>query len=1419
MWKLSTLVLTFPALCLVNTAVYAQSITAAPDGTGTIIQHNGNTYSITGGTPAGTNLFHSFQQFGLNQGEIANFLSDPTVANIFGRVVGGDPSIIDGLIQANPNLYLMNPAGIVFGANASLNVGGDFFATTADQICFEGGCFDSVGLNDYSVLAGSPTTLGFLQSQPGGLINAGTLTVQKGKSIHLSGGTVVNLGQVVTPGGMATVAAIPGERQVRLNSPGSLLSLEVTDEVLANGINPFLLPELLAGTPGNLNAKVIDAPLGNVVIEGEIAAEQIDLYAAGQVTPSDVDLIQGDTRVTRFSESGENPEQAVFIDARVDSPEDLLFGAEAGMVSQIIERDEDGVAVISEQLTVISEAVGELESVAIVAEGNVGNFWLGSEWLTAENIGDYQAGLAQWGGALASDADILLYSCFTALGATGEALVDGIASMVGADVAASVDVTGSVNYGGNWELEHNIGSIETENPFTPEIVDNWEGKLTTITVTNLNNTGSGSLRDAIQYNAMNGDFITFHPNLVGTLTLAGEDRRIDGELDWQQENITLDADSRIRFSGNGNSRFAYITANNATIKNSVITNSNSANRNQGGAIRHTSPGGKLIIENSIISGNTATVNGGGIYSTGGSISLINSTISGNLAASGVANGIYSQTGSIAISSTGDFDLIDSIVTQPNSSINITANNINVFTSIQSRGGDISLYAKNKITAFNSDNSISSNGLSGGDINIFAESDINIRNVTAFATAGDGGNISITSANGSINTTSGGSQGLIDSSSLGGDAGNISIQAPGTITVGTAFAEAPNGSGGNLGVNSSSLVRFIGAEQSLSGSPGVSASTASDVAGGSITIRHGGQGIVTFTVGDSSINGSAGLLTTGNIFANQTISPVSSFLFDYSQGGISILSTNQPLIDPNPIPGSNPTALEFNGQSPAELFVKIIGDRLGAVTHINQETGEVTWLIPDEPIGLTGEIEIAPINIQQLDELLEGEYEDYIGEEIDEEEEGITLANIQETLRIIQAETGTNPVIIYAIIGTDRYDVENIELNPDAIAGDIDDLSPEEIANLKEKQIRALDNAGLGKYLELILVSPEDQLIRKIVPEATVTVLTDEIDNFTSALHNTKNHDYLAPAQQLHTWLIAPLESELQGLNVDTLIFAMSSGLRTLPLAALHNPQTNRFLIEDYSLGMIPSVSLTNSNYQPLHNTPILAMGAAKVPSHQRALPVVPTELNLISALHPESEQFQDTAFTLPNLAAQSRNHTQPIIHLASHAEFAGGQANDQRYNKIHFYDQPVRFDDLRSLGWHTDPQIELLVLSACQTALGDPHAELGFAGLAIQTGVKSALASLWQVDDLGTLGLMSSFYAHLNDPAITIKAEALRQAQLALLRGEIHIEQGRLNGIAPILEDDDNLPGIALPSAYAGHSFDLSHPFYWSAFTFVGSPW
>ncbi|NET58419.1 MAG: CHAT domain-containing protein, partial [Symploca sp. SIO2E6] len=126
-----------------------------------------------------------------------------------------------------------------------------------------------------------------------------------------------------------------------------------------------------------------------------------------------------------------------------------------------------------------------------------------------------------------------------------------------------------------------------------------------------------------------------------------------------------------------------------------------------------------------------------------------------------------------------------------------------------------------------------------------------------------------------------------------------------------------------------------------------------------------------------------------------------------------------------------------------------------------------------------------------------------------------------------------------------------------------------------------------------------------------------------------------------------------------------------------------------------------------------------------------------------------------------------------------------------------------------DPPVSLLVLSACRTAVGNDEAELGFAGLAVQAGVSTAMGSLWYVSDEGTLGLMTKFYEELKQ--IPVKAEALRQTQLAMLKGEVRIEDGQL------IVDNERIP---LPPELAQlPDKDFSHPYYWSAFTLIGNPW
>ncbi|MGK7923894.1 MAG: filamentous hemagglutinin N-terminal domain-containing protein, partial [Spirulina sp.] len=175
----------------------AQSIVSAPDRAGTLIQQNGNIYTITGGTRSGFNLFHSFQEFGLTPNEIADFISHPEINNILGRVVGGNLSIVEGLIRLSggeSNLYLVNEAGWIFTRGARLDVPRSFGVSTANHIGFENGFFKASGMNDYTTLIGNPTGLFFDTMQPGIIVNGGDLAVNEGENIYAIAGSVFSTG-------------------------------------------------------------------------------------------------------------------------------------------------------------------------------------------------------------------------------------------------------------------------------------------------------------------------------------------------------------------------------------------------------------------------------------------------------------------------------------------------------------------------------------------------------------------------------------------------------------------------------------------------------------------------------------------------------------------------------------------------------------------------------------------------------------------------------------------------------------------------------------------------------------------------------------------------------------------------------------------------------------------------------------------------------------------------------------------------------------------------------------------------------------------------------------------------------------------------------------------------------------------------
>ncbi|NJL88678.1 MAG: CHAT domain-containing protein [Coleofasciculaceae cyanobacterium SM2_1_6] len=424
----------------------------------------------------------------------------------------------------------------------------------------------------------------------------------------------------------------------------------------------------------------------------------------------------------------------------------------------------------------------------------------------------------------------------------------------------------------------------------------------------------------------------------------------------------------------------------------------------------------------------------------------------------------------------------------------------------------------------------------------------------------------------------------------------------------------------------------------------------------------------------------------------------------------------------------------------------------------------------------------------LENYFQLDFAQYLGRTLPALEGSYRLATVQEQLNEITEVTGAKPALIYVFFapqeGTNNF--SSLGLSAQSLETQIDRPNRD------------------NDPLEVILVTGKTAPLRVQLPGTTRRQVLTVANNFRSEVTNFRSPSgYLDHAQQMYQWLIAPLKAELQKQGINNLIFLMDTGLRSTPLAAMHDGKG--FIVEEYSLGLMPNFNLTDPNYYALEGSQVLAMGATTFgDSGLSPLPAVSLELNAIERLW-QGAKFLNETFTLNNLIQQRQNYSFQMIHLATHGRFSPG---DRSNSFIQLWDRRLGMNQLDQLNWG-NPPVELLVLSACETALGDRDAELGFAGLAVNAGVRSTLASLWNVSDIATLGLMTNFYEQLR--VKKTKSEALQQAQLAMLRGEVRLRGGNLvtpQGTFPLNEE---LQGLGDRS--------LRHPYFWSGFTMVGNPW
>lgn len=358
----------------------------------------------------------------------------------------------------------------------------------------------------------------------------------------------------------------------------------------------------------------------------------------------------------------------------------------------------------------------------------------------------------------------------------------------------------------------------------------------------------------------------------------------------------------------------------------------------------------------------------------------------------------------------------------------------------------------------------------------------------------------------------------------------------------------------------------------------------------------------------------------------------------------------------------------------------------------------------------------------------------------------------------------------AHIETDAHRIQMLLLETRALleqlkAAELQDYFQDRcVANFKAKSIGLEEITQHTAVLYPVLLPDRTELLvefadglRQFVIPVGNEQLNDEIHDFRKKLEKRTTFQYLRPARQLYHWLISPILAELHQHQIDTLVIVPDGALRNIPLAALNDDQ--RYLIEEFAVATTPGLSLTDPHALPAEHLQVLLTGLTEPVQQFPGLPNVAMELDYIHSQY-GGTILKDSDFRLTTMAQTMEDTHYRIVHIASHGQF------DQNPNKtfVLTYDNKLTMDLLEryiSIGKFRDEPVELLTLSACQTAVGDDRAALGLAGVAVKAGARSALASLWFINDQSSSHLVRNFYQQLK--MHQTKAGALQKAQLEML--------------------------------------------------------
>ena len=1305
---------------LLNSAPWVNAqIISAQDSIQTQVVQQDNQFDIVGGTTAdnGKLLFHSFEQFDLDRAQVAEFRVAPSIEAVFSRITNGIPSNINGAIElggSSASLFLINPAGVLFGNDAAINLAGDFTVLTAERLLFAQGSFDISG--DPVGVQGNILQLEFNPVSRGTIVNLGDLRVGANHSLSLIGHTVVNQGTL--SGGAINVAAVGAHEAAILTN-----SLQfVSPTAQSTQTSPIWFSSTIAehataieigqdGTVSLTGAQSSELPLGTALVGGQLATtgglnriqvlgDHVATLGATLHAPNGGQIfIGGDYQGRGFLPTS----QSTFIDADSTIIADGEVGGQVVVWSDGATRFRGTISAQGNSAGGIVEVSGKEHlsfggQVDLRSQGTPGTLLL-----DPENI-EIRAGSAP--GNISASGDDVLYE---------DTLESAIIGDVNLLLQADNNITINPLSDGELTFAQGIGSIT----FLADADGDGQGRFAMAPGDRLNASG----RDI---------FITAADIIVGTL-----------------DTSTFSAIDNIKSAGD-----IQLRANQGNI---VAGNLTSTAR---GTLNNTGNGGDIFL--------MAT---GSI--TAGDIETATSALSNSGSAGRID--LDAQTGRISTNT------LDASAFGNNNSGSGGNINLNAFLSIDV--ADITAFAQATIN----------NSGKGGEIALanqvenITTASINASTNANSSNTGNGGAISLNAPRGGIV-----SQQIISTTispdSAQTQGGDVQLDANGIIVVDSINASG-EGHGGDINVVTQELF------QAIDTVPNTDASllTTSD---GIIRLTYNSE--IPFLLGNSDVHGTSGDIVSGSDrltvphIVEQTIDLGTiklNNLFELStlQFGQSLDSAQSVFLGASMLMAPNPASLSLSELTSTDTIDSIQAVPLGVsmpmvpspVSFNLSELGAIDTLDIDalgidvlhrteRPLNATtrGEQERATGDSELIWAQMERAFSAEFAKAL-ELPAPVTpsLQTTQSTLKQVRRAQGITPALMY---------------------------------------FRLKDT-----HIELVLVSSEGPPVYRPIA-VTATELKAVVETFHQTITNPvlRPAQYLPAAQQLYDWLIRPMLNDLAVANIDHIGFILDEGLRSLPMAALHDGE--RFLIERYSIGLLPSVGLTSiessltslSESERLEHNATLAMGIANF-EDQAALKAVPLELELASQSK-NDEYYLDHEATLDALRQRLENGNFTSLHLATHAVFQPGSSET---SYVQLWDQAVNLNQLQELPLDA---IDFLILSACATALGDSAAEFGFAGLAVNVGVQTALASLWSISDEGTLGLMSEFYRMFEAPLT--RSMALRQAQLMLLHGNVSIVDGTLYG------SGEQIIGH-LPNLSTSGSWDFSHPAYWSGFTIIGNPW